>query len=40
VNIEPPNDPSLAFHAGRGYTEVGRYDAGHKVVAMMEKPTP
>lgn len=40
VNIEPPNDPSLAFHAGRGFTEVGRYDAGHKVVAMMEKPTP
>lgn len=40
VNIEPPNDPSLAFHAGRSFTEVGRYDAGHKVVAMMEKPTP
>ncbi|HET7356560.1 MAG TPA: GNAT family N-acetyltransferase [Nocardioidaceae bacterium] len=40
VNVEPPNDPSLAFHAGRGFTEVGRYDAGHKVVAMMEKPTP
>ena len=40
VNIEPPNDRSLAFHASRGFTEVGSYDAGYKVVAMMEKPTP
>ncbi len=40
VNLEPPNEPSLAFHAGRGYREVGRYDAGDKVVSMMEKPTP
>jgi uncharacterized protein len=38
VNVEPPNDPSLAFHAGRGFTEVGRIGNETKVVALMEKP--
>lgn len=37
VNLEPPNQPSLAFHRGRGYIEVGRLgDPGHRVV-MLEK---
>ena len=35
VNIDPPNEPSLAFHRRRGYAEVGRLgDPGH-VVALM-----
>ena len=38
VNAEPPNDASLAFHAHRGYVEVGRltHDGG-KVTAMFAK---
>jgi uncharacterized protein len=38
VNIEPPNDVSLAFHAGRGYREVGRlaHDS-EKTVALLSK---
>jgi predicted GNAT superfamily acetyltransferase len=40
VNVQPPNDPSIAFHAARGFTEVSRYDTGAKVVAMLEKPLP
>src|SRR5262245_27668768 len=24
VNVVPPNEPSMAFHAARGYVEVGR----------------
>jgi hypothetical protein len=27
VDLEPRNDPSLAFHSGRGYEEVGELDA-------------
>jgi predicted GNAT superfamily acetyltransferase len=37
VNLEPPNDPSLAFHRARGFVEVGRLANGGKVVALMEK---
>jgi predicted GNAT superfamily acetyltransferase len=37
VNAEPPNPASLAFHAGRGYTEVGRLGAQGKTVALMAK---
>jgi predicted GNAT superfamily acetyltransferase len=41
VNIEPPNEPSLAFHRARGYTEVGRrtmpHPSGDHVVTMMTK---
>ncbi|MEJ7757443.1 MAG: hypothetical protein WKF83_15050 [Nocardioidaceae bacterium] len=39
VYAEPPNEVSLAFHAARGYTEVGRstQDNG-KVSAMFVKP--
>lgn len=38
VNHEPPNHASLAFHAARGYVEVGRlrHDGG-KVTAMLVK---
>jgi uncharacterized protein len=38
VNLVPRNDASLAFHAARGYREVGRLgDDGH-LVSLMEKP--
>jgi uncharacterized protein len=39
VNSDPPNDPSLAFHFGRGYQERGhqRMLDGHEVV-LLEKP--
>ena len=38
VNVEPPNEPSLAFHAKRGYVEVGRFDTGDgKVTSMLER---
>lgn len=38
VNLVPRNDPSLAFHAGRGYLEVGRIGDEHHLVSLMEKP--
>lgn len=37
VNVEPPNAASLAFHAGRGFTEVGRLGETGKTVAMLAK---
>ncbi|MCW2752905.1 MAG: family N-acetyltransferase [Marmoricola sp.] len=37
VNLDPPNDASLAFHARRGYVEVGRQEAHGHVVALLEK---
>jgi predicted GNAT superfamily acetyltransferase len=38
VNIEPRNDASLAFHAARGYREVGQLKHGSaKTVALMSK---
>jgi len=39
VNIEPPNHPSLAFHASRGFAEVGTlaHDDGAKVVRLLAK---
>jgi hypothetical protein len=38
VNIEPRNDASLAFHAARGYREVGELSHGEeKTVALMSK---
>jgi hypothetical protein len=37
VNLVPRNDASLAFHASRGYVEVGRLgDDGH-LVSLMTK---
>jgi predicted GNAT superfamily acetyltransferase len=44
VNIDPPNEPSLAFHRARGYREVGRrtmpHASGDHVVTMMTKRLP
>jgi hypothetical protein len=41
VNIEPRNDASLAFHAARGYREVGKLAHGEqKTVALMSKELP
>lgn len=37
VNVDPPNEPSLAFHRNRGYVEVGRQPAGDHLVALFEK---
>jgi predicted GNAT superfamily acetyltransferase len=38
VNLLPPNQASLAFHAARGYREVGRFTHGpEKVVALLSK---
>ena len=41
VNLEPPNEPSLAFHRARGYVEVGQrsmpHPSGDHVVTMMVK---
>jgi predicted GNAT superfamily acetyltransferase len=38
VNVRPRNDASLAFHAARGYEDVGRLDHGEeKTVALMSK---
>jgi predicted GNAT superfamily acetyltransferase len=37
VNIDPPNEPSLAFHRGRGYREVGQLGGpGHRVSLMAK----
>ncbi len=37
VNIDPPNEPSLAFHRARGYVEVGvEGPGGHRVVLMTK----
>ena len=38
VNLVPPNDPSLAFHAGRGFVEVGQYGDEQHLVSLLEKP--
>jgi predicted GNAT superfamily acetyltransferase len=38
VNVQPRNDASLAFHAARGYEDVGRLVHGDvKTVALMRK---
>ncbi|MCU1495647.1 MAG: acetyltransferase family protein [Acidimicrobiaceae bacterium] len=38
VNLVPPNDTSLAFHASRGYDQVGTLEhTGGKVVVMLAK---
>lgn len=38
VNVDPPNEASLAFHAGRGYVEVSRMGEPGKRVALMHGP--
>jgi uncharacterized protein len=37
VNLEPPNEPSLAFHHHRGYVEVGRQVHGDHLVSLLAK---
>ena len=37
VNVEPPNDASMAFHATRGYREIGRLQHPGKLVALLSK---
>lgn len=42
VNLDPPNPDSQAFHAARGYVEVGRYailggGSGDKLCRMLAK---
>ena len=37
VNVDPPNPPSLAFHARRGYVEVDRHGPAGHVVSLMTK---
>ena len=37
VNVDPPNEPSLAFHRRRGYVEVGQDHYGGHVVSLMAK---
>jgi predicted GNAT superfamily acetyltransferase len=37
VNLDPPNEPSLAFHRARGYQEAGRQVAGGHLVSLMVK---
>ena len=39
VNDDPPNETSLAFHAKRGFTEVGRQDTPYGIeVSMQSRP--
>lgn len=41
VNLEPPNEPSLAFHRARGYGDVGTLGhEGHRVVLMARESRP
>ena len=40
VNVDPPNDGSLAFHAARGYLEVARLGPPGHVVSLMAKDLP
>jgi predicted GNAT superfamily acetyltransferase len=37
VNLDPPNEPSLAFHRARGYVEVGQRVSGGHLVSMLAK---
>ncbi|RZI80905.1 MAG: GNAT family N-acetyltransferase [Microbacterium sp.] len=39
VNLDPPNEGSLAFHRRRGFEEVGQQVAGDHVVSLMELRT-
>jgi predicted GNAT superfamily acetyltransferase len=39
VNVDPPNETSLAFHARRGFVEVGRQDTPYGIrVSMQMRP--
>lgn len=38
VNVDPPNEPSLAFHRALGFTEVGRQMSKGIEVSLMHRP--
>jgi predicted GNAT superfamily acetyltransferase len=38
VNLDPPNEASLAFHRARGYSEVGQRLSGGHLVSMLTLP--
>ena len=39
VNVDPPNEGSLHFHAGRGFAEVGQQDTPYGIrVSMQMRP--
>jgi predicted GNAT superfamily acetyltransferase len=40
VNLDPPNEPSLAFHRSRGYVAVATLGGPGKSVLLMEKSLP
>jgi len=40
IDVEPPNEPSLRFHAGRGYVEHGRREGPGKTVSMVRLDLP
>ncbi len=40
VNLVPANPASLAFHAGRGYVEVGRLGDDEHLVTLMARDLP
>lgn len=37
VSIDPVNEPSLRFHRGRGFVEMGQRDDGFKVVSLLSR---
>lgn len=37
VNVEPPNEPSLAFHRRRGFVEVDRHESHGNLVSLQVK---
>lgn len=36
INVEPPNEQSLAFHARRGFVEVGQQDTPYGIRVSMQ----
>jgi predicted GNAT superfamily acetyltransferase len=40
VNLDPPNDASLAFHRARGFVEVGQRVSGGHLVSLFLKTLP
>ena len=39
VNVDPPNEPSLSFHARLGFVEVGQQDTPYGIrVSMQSRP--
>jgi predicted GNAT superfamily acetyltransferase len=40
VNLDPPNEPSLAFHRRRGFEEVGQLGPADHRVSLMARSSP